>query len=109
MQSSNNQKTEKHLNDLSCHLNELELGIDTFQTEHNRDKSVYLFCEMFKDKIKLISNILFHNNLFLVIHILTEVNRLFMEDKVLRSVTIKIDNTKRPNNPTAIAYLKIEV
>ena len=107
MQSSNNQKTETYLNDLSCHFNELELGIDTFQTEHNRDKSVNLYCEMFKNKLKLIGNILFHNNLYLVIHILTEVNRLFMEDKVLRSVTIIIDNTKRPNNPSAIANLKI--
>ena len=56
MQSSNNQKTEKYLNDLSCHLNELELGIDTFQTEHNRDKSVYLYCEMFKDKMKQLTS-----------------------------------------------------
>jgi len=109
MQSSENQKTEKYLNDIRLHLDELELGIDTFQTEHNRDKPVYLYCEKMKDKIKLIGNILFHNNLYLVIHILTEVNRLYMDDKELCGVNLLIINSKRKYNLQKTGQLKITV
>ncbi len=104
----NHQKTEKNLNDLNQHLIELELGINTFQTDHSTNKIIYLFCNNILDKTRVIRNILFYNNLYLAVELLTIANKLFADDKELSFVNIVIENTKRPydKSKTAQLYLK---
>lgn len=102
-----NQRTEKHLNDVNFHLDNLKLGINTLQLDYNREKQIYLFCEKALETLSLIERLINVNTLQQPIKIATTVNDLFLKDNYLSVVNVQIVNTKRSFNPSGIAYLKI--
>lgn len=107
MQSSTNQKKETYLGDVNFHIENLKLGIETLQLDYNKEKSIFLFCNVAIEKLSLIDNLLNKTNLATPIKIATEVNELFSKDDNLSIVNIQFINSKRVFNPSGIAYLKI--
>lgn len=98
---------QKYSNDINYHLNNLRLGIETFQLDYSKEKPIFLFCNVAIEKIDLIQNLLTKTNLSVPIKIATEVNALFSRDENLSIVNIQFINSKRLFNPSGIAYLKI--
>lgn len=98
---------QKYSNDINYHLNNLRLGIETFQLDYSKEKPIFLFCNVAIEKIDLIQNLLTKTNLSVPIKIATEVNALFSRDENLSIVHIQFINSKRVLNPSGIAYLKI--
>ncbi|MQP52698.1 MULTISPECIES: hypothetical protein [unclassified Flavobacterium] len=107
MQSSIIKKTETYLGDVNFHLENLRLGIETLQLDYNKEKPIYLFCNVAIEQLSLIDNLLNKTNLATPIIIATEVNELFSIDDNLSIVNMQFINSKRLFNPSGIAYLKI--
>ena len=100
---------QKYSNDINYHLNNLRLGIETFQLDYSKEKPIFLFCNVAIEKIDLIQNLLTKTNLTVPIKIATEVNALFSKDENLSIVHIQFINSKRVFNPSGIAYLKFKL
>jgi hypothetical protein len=107
MVSIENQKVEKYLNDVNYHLESLKLGISTLKLDCNRDMQTYLICDKFLERVDVVEKLVNAKTLQLPIKIATRVNQVFKEDKNLSIAIVKIVNTKRVFNPTAIAYLNL--
>lgn len=104
-----NVNPQKISDDVNYHLENLKLGIETFQLDYSKEKPIFLFCNVAIEKIDLIQNLLTKTNLTVPIKIATEVNALFSKDENLSIVHIQFINSKRVFNPSGIAYLKFKL
>lgn len=107
MHSSENQKTEKFVNDINYHLHDIKLAINTLQLEHTMDMELYMTCDKIQQRLIIVEKIMQIKRLQLPIAISCKVNDFFIEDKNLSIINLQIINGKRNFNPTAIAHLKI--
>lgn len=107
MQLSENQKTEKFVNDINVHLQDIKLAIDSLQLQYTTEMEIFILCSKLQQRLVIVEKIMQLQKLQLPIAISCNVNELFKNDRRLSIVNVKIINSKRILNPEAIAYLKI--
>lgn len=97
----------QNLDDVNYHLHSVNNILNELLLDCNRNRRQYLLLQKALEGLQLVYNICNVTDLTLPIEIALEVNRLFAADKILSSVSIKIENSKRILNPSAIAHLKL--
>ena len=106
MQSSENKKTVKFVNDINVHIHAIKLAIDTLQLQYTTEVEIFVLCSKLLERLVFVEKIIQLERLQLPITISCKVNELFILDKNLSIVNLQIINGKRHFNPTAIASLK---
>lgn len=91
--------------DVLYHLNQITLSCEYLQLNHNRDRILFNHAQNTINSVRIIEKLYQFSSNSKLIEIGRRVNHLFESDADLSRVIIKIENTKRITNPSAIAYL----
>lgn len=91
--------------DVLYHLNQIALNCENLQLNYNRDRIIIRYAQNTIETIQIIEKLYQFSNNSKLIEIGRRVNELFESDAELSKVIIKIENTKRLTNPSAIAFL----
>lgn len=101
-------KQQSRGNDVLFHLDKSISDLKTLQLDYNRNKEIFSVCNAVINSISISEQLLQSSNLLLPIEIANNVNILFIEDKSLSTVIVKISNSKRVLNHYP-AILNIEI
>lgn len=101
-------KVQTGINNIVYIINKSTSELKTLQLDYIRNKEVNSVCNSVLNDIVIIEQILKSSNLLLPIEIANNVNQLFIADKTLSSVIVRIDNSKRAINYCP-AHLKLNV
>lgn len=88
-------KAQTGVNNINYILNKSATELKNLQLDYVRNKQIYSVCNSVLKDILIIEQILRSSNLQLPIEIANNVNQMFIADKTLSSVIVKIDNSKR--------------
>lgn len=91
--------------DVLYHLNQITLNCEYLQLNHNRDRIIFNHAQNTINSVMIIEKLYQFSTNSKLIEIGRKVNELFVCDADLSAVMVKIENTKRLTNPSAIAFL----